>query len=90
MYYTQKRWKCIPNKRYTEIATSSSGSYYQDREILIITQNNNPGTSQNRTPRRLAQLDNISEDESTADAPHDETSEQRNQRRARYATRAER
>lgn len=72
---------------YTEIATSSSGSYYPDREILVITQNNNPGTSQNRTPKRLAQVDNISEDESTID---NETPEQRNQRRARNATRAER
>ncbi|MCQ8063986.1 hypothetical protein NP303_24790, partial [Salmonella enterica] len=74
----------------TEIATSSSGSYYPDREVFVITQNNNPGTSQNRTPRRLAQLDNISEDESTADAPQNETSDQRNQRRMRNATRAER
>ena len=72
---------------HTEIATSSSRSYYPNREILVITQNNNPGTRQNRTPRRLAQIDNISVDESTAD---NETPEQRNQRRARNTTRAER
>src|SRR5688572_11602038 len=71
----------IREESSTEIATSSSGSYYPDREVFVITQNNNPGTSQNRTPRRLAQLDNVSEDKSTADAPQNETSNQRNQRR---------